>query len=105
MDKFPDFYGGMKFNYDAMWAQLFRENSGLFKYNLSRLDIIRKRQQIRRYHPFDTGRFLLYSAYIQALALRNRIRPRIRPFRGLADQPADNIRDFVKVLSGSPIRR
>ena len=105
MDKFPDFYGGMKFNYDAMWAQLFRENSGLFKYNMSRLDIIRKRQQIRRYHPFDTGRFLLYSAYIQALALRNRIRPRIRPFRGLADQPADNIRDFVKVLSGSPIRR
>jgi hypothetical protein len=105
MDKFPDFYGGMKFNYDAMWAQLFRENSDLFKYNLSRLDIIRKRQQIMRYHPFDTSRFLLYSAYIQALALRNRIRPRIRTFHGLDNPPPDNIRDFVKVLSGSPIRR
>jgi len=105
MDKFPDFYGGMKFNYDAMWAQLFRENSGLFRYNLSRLDIIRKRQLIRRYHPFDVSRFLLYSAYIQALALRNRMRPRIRPFRGLADQPADNIGDFVKALSGSSICR
>ena len=105
LDKFPDFYAGMKFNYEAMWAHLFRENSDVYKCNLSRLDIIRKRQQIRRYNPFDVSRFLLYSPFLRSLALRSRIRSRIRTFRGLANQPPDNIRDFVKVLSGSPIRR
>jgi glycosyltransferase involved in cell wall biosynthesis len=99
MDKFPNFYGGMKFNYSAMWAHLFRDNSVMFKYNLSRLDIIRKRQQIRRYHPFDVSRFLLYSAFHQSLALRSWIRSGVFTFRGLADRPPDNIRDFVKVLS------
>jgi hypothetical protein len=99
MDKFPDFYGGMKFNYTAMWAHLFRENSVVYKYSLSRLDIIRRRRQIRRYHPFDVTRFLLYSAFLQSLALRSRILSRILTLRGLANHPPDNIRDFVKVLS------
>ena len=106
MDKFPDFYGGMKFNYDAMWALLCRVNySDDLKYNLTRFDIIRKRQQIRRYHPFDVGHFLLYSAFHQAAAMRSRIRSRILRLRGLVKHPPDNIQDFAKVLSGSPIRR
>jgi glycosyltransferase involved in cell wall biosynthesis len=98
MDKFPDFYGGMKFNYDAMWALLFRPGSVMFAYGLRRLDIIRKRRQIRRYHPFDVSRFLLYSAFNQTLELRRRVRSRILRFRGLAKHPPDNIRDFVKSL-------
>ena len=100
MDKFPGFYGGMKFNYDAMWAFLFRLDSVMFAYDLRRLDIIRKRRQIRRYHPFDVGRFLLYSAFHQSVVLRSRILSRILTFRGAADHPPDNIRDFVRVLSG-----
>ena len=96
IDKFPDFYGGMKFDYNAMWADLFRENSTQLKYNLSRLDIIRKRQQIRRYHPFDVSRFLLYSAFHQSLGLRRRVLSRIRTFHGLADHAPDNIHDFVR---------
>jgi glycosyltransferase involved in cell wall biosynthesis len=99
MDKFPDFYGGMKFNYDVMWALLCRIDSADYKYNLTRLDIIRKRQQIRRYHPFDVSRFLLYSAFHQSLALRKRMLSRIRRLRGLVKHPPDNIRDFVRVLS------
>jgi glycosyltransferase involved in cell wall biosynthesis len=99
MDKFPEFYGGMKFNYVAMWALLFRLDSITFGYNLRRLDIIRRRRQIRRYHPFDAGRFLLYSLLYDLLALRRRMRPRIRTFRGLTEHPPDNIRDFAKALS------
>jgi glycosyltransferase involved in cell wall biosynthesis len=99
MDKFPDFYGGMKFNYDAMWAFLLRDNSGTFKYKLSRLDIIRKRRQIRRYHPFHVSRFLVYSAFFESLALRRWMLSRILTFRRLAKHPPDNIYDFVKTLS------
>jgi glycosyltransferase involved in cell wall biosynthesis len=100
MDKFPGFYGGMKFNYDAMWAALLRINSFVFQYKLSSLDLLRKRRQIRRYHPFDVSRFLLYSAFHQSLALRDRIRARIRKFRTSGDHTPANIRDFVKQLSG-----
>jgi len=99
MDKFPEFYGGMKFNYVAMWALLFRLDSITFGYGLRRLDIIRKRRQIRRYHPFDVSRFLLYSVFYDLLALRRRMRPRIRRFRGLIEHPPDNIHDFAKALS------
>jgi hypothetical protein len=99
MDKFPDFYGGMKFNYDAMWALLFRDNSVAFRYRLSRLDIMRKRRQIRRYHPFHVSRFLAYSALFQSLLLRWRMLTGLRTRRRLEDDPPDNIRDFVKALS------
>jgi glycosyltransferase involved in cell wall biosynthesis len=100
MDRFPKFYGGMKFNYNAMWGLLFRYNSVAYKYKLSRSDIIRRRRQIQRYHAFDVSRFLLYSAFHQSLASRTRILSRILGFLGSADQPPDNIRDFVRVLSG-----
>jgi glycosyltransferase involved in cell wall biosynthesis len=99
MDRFPDFYGEMKFNYDAMWAVLLDLNSFVFKYKLSTLDIIRKRQQIRRYHPFDVSRFLLYSADLQALRLPWRMVRWVGATRGLATQTPDNISEFVKVLS------
>ena len=99
MERFPDFYGGMKFNYDAMWAFLLRDNSGTFKQKLSWLDILRNRQQIRRYHPFRVSRFLVYWAFHQSLELRVRMLSRIRRLRGIASQPADNIYDFVKQLS------
>jgi hypothetical protein len=100
MDTFPDFYGGMKLNYDAMWAFLFRDNSLAVRYNLSRLDIIRKRRQIGRYHAFHMGRFLLYSAFHQSLAVGRRMLARILSFRRLAPPAPDNIHDFVKMLSG-----
>jgi len=99
MEKFPDFYGGMKFDYDAMWAFLLRDNSGTFKHKLSWLDILRNRRQIRRYHPFSVSRFLLYTAFHQSLELRYRTLSRIRRLRGKTSPPADNIYDFVKQLS------
>jgi hypothetical protein len=105
MEKFPDFYGGMKFDYDAMWAFLLRDNSGTFKHELSWLDVIRNRRQIRRYHPFRVSRFLVYWALHQSLELRVRMLSKIRRRRGLASLPADNIYDFVKQLSLPPIRR
>jgi glycosyltransferase involved in cell wall biosynthesis len=99
MDKFPNFYGGMKFNYDAMWACLFRDKPLVLKYQLRRMDIIRKTRQIRRYHPFHVSRFLLYSAFHESLELRRRTLSRIPKYRGLANHPPDNIYDFVQTLS------
>ena len=99
MDKFPDFYGGMKFNYDAMWAVLLDINSIVFKRKLSSLDVIRKRQQIGRYHPFDVGRFLRFSAYLELLRLPWRMVRWVGATRGLTGPTPDNIHDFVKALS------
>lgn len=96
MDKFPKFYAGMKFNYDAMWAQIFRENAMAYHYPLTRLDVIRERHQIRRYHTFRLRRFLLHSAFQQSLELRRRVQARFSTSRGLARQPPDNICDFVE---------
>ena len=99
MEKFPDFYGGIKFNYDAMWAHLFRDKPLVRKYQLRRWDIIRRRRQIRRYHPFHVSRFLLYSAFHESLELRRRMASKVLTSRGLADPPPGNIYDFVKTLS------
>lgn len=100
MDKFPEFYGGMKFNYDAMWALLCRLNySDKLKYNLTRLGIIRSRQRIRRFHPFHVSRFLLYAAFHLPPALRRQMRTRMLNFRRKASHPPDNIYDFVKTLA------
>jgi len=99
MDKFPNFYGGLKFNYDAMWAVLLRENSMAFKYKLTKWDVIRERHQIRRCHPFHVSRFLLYSALQQSLELRRRVRTRLSTSRKIARHPPDNIRGFAELFS------
>ena len=99
MEKFAGFYAGMKFNYDAMWAQILRENSGAYKYPLTSMDVISKRRQIRSYHPFNVRRFLLYSAFQQSLELRRRLRTRMSTSRRLAKGPPDNILDFVARFS------
>jgi glycosyltransferase involved in cell wall biosynthesis len=99
MDKFPGFYGGMKFNYDAMWGFLLWNKPVIFSSHPSGLDIIRKRRQIRRYHPFHVSRFLAYWAFFQGLTLRARVLTRIRTSHGLANHTPDNIYDFVRALS------
>jgi len=99
MDKFPEFYRGMKFNYDAMWAGLIRDNSIVYRYRFGALDVLQKRQQIQRYHPFRLSRFLFYLTFQQSLRLRARMLARVRTSPRLVQPPPDNIFDFVKILS------
>ena len=99
MDKFPDFYSGMTFNYDAMWAVLLRDNSTVYRYKLSTWDILRKRRQIRRYHPFHASRFLLYSASHRLRGLKGTALERVRTFHRQVTPLPDDIYGFVKKLT------
>ena len=102
MDKFPDFYGATRFNYDAMLAFLLESNRIVYKYKLSALDVIAKRHQIQRYHPLHVSRFLLYWAFHQSLRVWWKVLwlAGVRPPRPPAPPLPDNIADFVKSLSG-----
>ena len=103
LEMFPEFYRGMKLNYVAMYAFLFQLDSSTFGYDLGRMDIIRKRRQIRRYHRFSLARFLLYSLFNDLLALRRWMRPKNRSFRGLIEDPPHNICDFARALSSAGV--
>ncbi len=93
MDQFPEFYGQMKFNYDAMWAFVCRLKL------MSRQEILRKRSEIRQYHPFNTARFLFYLALHDAAALRRNVLNKCMKLEDLSGRPPDNIRDFAKLLA------
>ncbi len=93
MDKFPDFYGKMKFNYEAMWAYM-----GQLKH-ISYREIFRNRSNFNKYHPFSTGRFLFYVAFQKGVILRRQILNTLaRPDRSELNIPG-NIRDFANMLS------
>ncbi len=93
MDKFPEFYGQMAFNYDAMWAFLCRLKLA------SRQEVLRKRAQIRHYSPFNTARFLLYFAIQHAAVLRRTALDRCRKITKLTGHVPDNIRDFARLIA------
>jgi|SRR5271157_2589309 len=96
MEKFPQFYGGMKFNYSAMWAYMCRMQP-VFKYDLRKWAIIRRRREICRYHPFSVSRFLPYLAIQEAAAFRRALLRKTVKRR--FDPCPDNISDFVKELA------
>jgi hypothetical protein len=107
MDKFPQFYSGLHFNYNAMWAFIIFQ-AGYFKWNISMQEIIQKREKIRQYHTFSVLQFLKYCLINKVVALYSYRNPAAlyRSFsrkilkRGIFDNGApDNIRDFVKQLA------
>jgi glycosyltransferase involved in cell wall biosynthesis len=98
MDRFPQFYEGMKFNYEAMWAHICRVNSVCFKEKLGKWDVIRKRKEIRRFHPFSPARFLFCSAVLDMASLYRWVFPKTDRASPLVQEAPDNIRDFVKEL-------
>lgn len=93
MDKFPEFYGKMKFNYEAMWAYMWQ-----LKY-VSYREIIKKRSSISKYHSFSTPLFLFYIALQSAVILRRQILNILAKLNQSKLNIPDNIRDFANLLS------
>lgn len=104
MDLFPEFYRATRFNYEAMWARMLRivradhtlGTTGK-KFD-SVFGLIRKRRQIRVYHPFRVSHFLFYSLINTLLELRALLRRNIwkkRIDQSVKDCPKD-IRGFVQ---------
>jgi glycosyltransferase involved in cell wall biosynthesis len=93
MDKFPEFYGKMKFNYEAMWAYMWQ-----IRY-VSYREIIKKRSNISKYHSFSTPLFLFYIAIQSAVILRRQILNKLAKLNQSKLNIPDNIRDFANLLS------
>lgn len=107
MDKFPQFYRGINFNYNAMWAFIVFQ-AGFFKWNISIKEIIQKRRQIRHYHSFSVLQFLKYCiinklvllySYRNPVALYRSFLRKIKKFSPFVGNVPDNIYDFVKQLA------
>jgi glycosyltransferase involved in cell wall biosynthesis len=92
MDKFPEFYGSMKFNYEAMWAYMWQLG------HVSFWEIVKNELGRRPVHPFGMIRLLFYIAFQSAVIVRRRM---VNALAG-RDQSKlsmpDNIRDFANVL-------
>ncbi|WP_298199952.1 hypothetical protein [Desulfosporosinus sp.] len=94
MDKFPQFYGRMKFNYNAMWAYTCRWQT-FFKWKISAWEIVQKRREIRHYHSFNIPQFLFYLTIHKLAVLRIKILDLVTPLWPFAKVTPDNIYDFV----------
>ena len=66
-DLFPEFYGGTRFNYDSMWAYICRVRF------VSPRDVIRRRAEIRKSHPFHVLPFLAFLAVHEAAVVRRKL--------------------------------
>lgn len=95
MDKFPEFYGKMKFNYEAMWAFMWRLKLISFQ------EIYSKRARIRKHHSFSTHRFLFYISLQIAILMRRQIMNQLAKLNRTTLDVPDNIRDFAKLLSAA----
>lgn len=88
-DDFPDLYGATNFNYDAMLAFLYRLRV------VSKSFVLSHRRHLRRYHPFRTGRFLLYAILHDAAAMRRRFLNRLARRAPFAHAVPDNVCEFA----------
>jgi glycosyltransferase involved in cell wall biosynthesis len=93
MDKFPEFYGKMKFNYEAMWAYMWLNKLVSFR------EVIKNRSDISRYHSFSTPAFLFHITILSAVGLRRQIIKKFRRMENPRLNIPDNIRDFATLLS------
>ncbi len=98
MDRFPQFYGRMKFNYEAMWAYMLQEAS-FFKWPVDWRKVMQKRQHIRHYHGFSAIRFLYYYALQETANIYRKIckaKMQLSHFQG---RTPENVSEFVKQLA------
>jgi hypothetical protein len=93
MDLCPEFYEGVAYNYNAMWAYLVVN----WRYE-SIKEIIRRRTRLHRLHRFSVSRFLLYCLGIKALAW-TREAQHLFHRRSEARECPDNIVDFVEAVA------
>jgi glycosyltransferase involved in cell wall biosynthesis len=95
MERFPEFYGGMKFNYEAAWAFNYR----LYGKLCDRRELLRKRKLVQQHHPFNAMKFLAYCAMHDIIARRQEMRKQRYIRESLVAGTPDNIRDFVHQLA------
>lgn len=93
MDLFPEFYGRMRLNYDAMWAFLHRFGGA------GALDILKKRRDIRRFHRFNVPRFIGYLLLQQGVVHARELVKRLISLRRRNRRPPENILDFARMYS------
>ncbi len=107
MDKFPQFYRGVDFNYNAMWAFIVSQ-AVFFKWNVSIKEIIQKRRQIRQHHSFSVFQFLTYCvinkfvawySYRNPVALYHSFLRKFTKSSPFAQNVPDNIYDFAGQLA------
>lgn len=82
-DQFGEFYEGVEFNYEAMWAFMCR--LGL----VSRRDVLKNRFAFRRYHAFKVPAFLLKLVVHDLSALRRAVLNSAQRQRVSAKPPND----------------
>ena len=93
MDLFPDYYRGMRFNYDAMWAFLYKIGGG------GKLEILRKAREIRRYHRFSIPRFLCYLGLQEGIVRAKQAATRLLSMHPLSRDLPENIGEFARAYS------
>ena len=98
MDKFPKFYSGMKFNYNAMWARLLKSSND-YSLGLTITKIIQKRKQISQYHNFNSIKFLFYCIFWKLPDLYRQLSHKNVELGPFTKKVPDNISDFVKQLA------
>lgn len=98
MDKFPQFYSGLQFNYNAMWAYTLRL-ARFGKWYISTKEILLKRRQIRYYHSFSILKFLTYRVLQEFAAFYRSLLERNMKFGPSFKSVPDNISEFVKQLA------
>lgn len=99
MDKYPEFYGTMKFNYSAMWAVIRRLSKEYYS-PFGLWDVVKMRRDIRRYHPLSVPMYLLASAIAWGSAWRQRLAKMKQ--QGPREEPPSNIADYVRELAARP---
>jgi glycosyltransferase involved in cell wall biosynthesis len=105
MDLFPEFFRGTRFNYEAMWARMLRivRADNKLGTNGKKFDslfgLIRKRRQIRVYHPLRVSHLLFYGTINVLLELRARLRKKIwsKKIDLYANDCPQDIQGFVKL--------
>jgi hypothetical protein len=88
MDLLPEYYSDVRFDFEAMWAFMLRviladgrngvaltweDMRGAPKFDTT-LGLIRKRAQLRRYHPFNVPKFVALRALHKLAEWRSRFR-------------------------------
>jgi glycosyltransferase involved in cell wall biosynthesis len=108
MDMFPEFYAKLKFNYEAMWANMVW--SGRYQRTLyipesklsSVFHLLCNRKEIRIYHPFRVTSFLFYCLINALLRLRADLKRKIKGKKidgyGYENDSPQNIYAFVKLV-------
>jgi len=98
-DLFPETYGDVPFGYSEMWAYMYRLRKA-YRWEIgSPLDVLRKRDEFRKYHPFSVPKFLGFLAFMMAIEQTRSLRRKREDLGRFAGITPPNIADFVKTLA------